>query len=198
MRQIGNIVQIGIERDGVGWPQDAAEEVEAVEAVMGGVEEGVGQLVTAAREACPNPNCCLAAEVTQSEAEGGSWDEHPMNDTTYKVPFTRVEVGSRRLIDCAERADRLTGAIVSMVTTSIEAVEEADTAGKEKTDAAAAKANRATSTASVKKAQSVVQAAEEKAAAIKADGATEAQEARDAVYSRTKEEVVASLGEAAV
>jgi hypothetical protein len=198
MQRVENVVEIGIERTGeFGQPSDAPEEVQAIETVMGGVEEILGQLVATAREACPNPNCCLTVEVTQDGAEGGSWDEHPMYDTTYTVPFTRVEVGSKRLINCAERADQLTNAVASMVQTCIDATGEADTAGKEKTDAAATKVKHATSTATVKKARETVKTAEDKAAGIKADGETEAQEARDAVYAETREQIVASLSEVA-
>ncbi len=193
MQRVGNVIEIGVESPEFGGPEDASEEIEAIDVVMGGVEKGVGQLVTAARKACPNPNCCLTAEVTQDEAEGGAWDIHPMNDTTYTVPFTRVDVGSKRLVDCAERGEQLTGAVASMVETCVGATGEADTAGREKTAAAAKKAGSAMSTAVVTRAKETVKRAEAKAKKIKSDGEKEAKKARNSVYARTRKEVVASL-----
>lgn len=194
MRQVENVVEIGVERKGkYSGPEHVSEEIKAIDIVMGGVEEGLESLVTAARKACPNPNCCLSAEATPDEAGGGSWDPHPMNDTTYTVPFTRVEVSSRRLVDCAERADRLTSAVASMVKTCIDATGEADTAGKEKSDAAAKKAESAMSTAAVTRAKKTVETAEAKAKKIESDGEKDAKKAQNAVYTRTRKEVVASL-----
>lgn len=193
MRQAGHVVDLGVEFNKLEEPRRASEEIVAVETVMGGVDKGVEQLVTAARKACPNPNCCLSAEVTQDTAEGGAYDPHPMNDTTYTVSFIRVEVGSKRLIDCAERADRLTDAVASMATASMSATGEAEAMGKEKTDAAAQKAKAAMTTPAVTRAQKTVETAEAKAKKMKSDGAKEAKKARNAVYARTKREIVASL-----
>lgn len=194
MQRNGNMIGIGIApEEGYRGPQYAEGEVEAVKTVMGGVETGVGQLVTAARKSCPNPNCCLNAEVTQDEAEGGSWSEHPMNDTTYTVDFTRVQVGSKRLIECVERADRLTDGVVSMVEQSVGAIGKANTAGRKKTSAATEKAKSAMGTAAVARAQETIKTAEAKAKAIRSDGAKEAKKARNSVYTQTKKEIVASV-----
>lgn len=201
-REGSNVIQLGVEYGEFGAPDDSPEEVKAIEKVMGGVEEGLDQLVTAAREACPNPNCCLTVAAYEDEAQGGHWDEHPMNDTTYTVPFTRIEVGSKRMIDCVKRADQLTDAVVSMGQTCIEATREAKAAGKEKTDAAGEKAQSATNTPTVKeaqetiaKAQKKIDAAEARAEKIRAGGKAKAKQARDAVYARTREAMTASFSE---
>jgi len=200
MRQVGNVVEIGIERNGeFGEPERLPEEIEAIAVVMGGtVQEGLDQLVAAARERCPNANCCLSAVITPDSAEGGSWDPHPMNDTTYKVPFTRVDVScSKEASRCGERADRLTDGIAFMAKRCIGVMEEADAAGQKITDAVAREAESTINTPLVEEARETIKAAETRADEIKSDGETEAQEARDAVYAQTREEIAASLSEVA-
>ncbi len=193
MERSGNVVEIGVVKPERGGPEDAPQEITAVNTVMGGVEKGLEQLVSAARKACPNPNCCLSAEVSTDTAEGGWWDPHPHNDTTYEVSFTRVEVGSKRMIGCAERADKLADGVASMVERCVDATTEADTAGKEKTDASAKKAEGVLSTAAVTRARETVKAAQTKAKEIKSGGEKEAKKARNSIYSRTKKEVIASV-----
>jgi hypothetical protein len=114
-------IVLGVVDGQEGWPhiQEERHELDAIQQVTGSSPDELFEtLVGAAREACPNPNCCLMSRVTHGSQEIP--DHTDDRDTSYDVSTLEVDVQFGGREGCSARAERLAEGFAKVAQTCID------------------------------------------------------------------------------